>query len=249
MASFDVKLIPEFDGSGDVLDWLEKVELVCGLQEPPVSQTLVIPLRLKGGASAVYRQLAEADRKDVDKLKDALKRAFAVDKYAAYEQFSTRRLRPGETVDVFLAELQQLATLFGGMSDEGLGCAFVAGLPDSTRQILRAGARMESLKLSEVVDRARAILREENGALEVAAALAKGARSGGDRGRTVSSGRRERGPCFTCGRLGHLARECSAPTGPRVVRCFRCDKIGHIAVRCPENAEREEDRAPASSRD
>ena len=137
----------------------------------------------------------------------------------------------------------------GGMSDEGLGCAFVAGLPDSTRQILRAGARMESLKLSEVVDRARAILREENGALEVAAALAKGARSGGDRGRTVSSGRRERGPCFTCGRLGHLARECSAPTGPRVVRCFRCDKIGHIAVRCPENAEREEDRAPASSRD
>ncbi|XP_043206517.1 uncharacterized protein LOC122372905 [Amphibalanus amphitrite] len=173
MASFDVKLIPEFDGSGDVLDWLEKVELVCGLQEPPVRQTLVIPLRLTGGASAVYRQLVEADRKDVVKLKDALKRAFAVDKYAAYEQFSTRRLRPGETVDVFLAELQQLATLFGGMSDEGLGCAFVAGLPDSTRQILRAGARMESLKLSEVVDRARAILREENGASEVAAALVK----------------------------------------------------------------------------
>ena len=134
--SLDVKLIPEFDGSCDVLDWLEKVELVCGLQEPPVSQTLAIPLRLKGGASAVYWQLAEADRKNINKINDALKRALAMDKNAAYEQFSARRLRrSGETADVFLAELQHLATLFGGMSDEAPGCAFVAGLPDSTRQI------------------------------------------------------------------------------------------------------------------
>ena len=113
MASFDIKLIQEFDGSGDIIAWLERVELVCELQVPPVDEKLVIPLRLTGGASAVYRQLADEDKKDIVKLRAALKRAFAVDKYAAYERFSTRRLCPGETVDVYLAELRQLATLFG----------------------------------------------------------------------------------------------------------------------------------------
>ena len=57
MASFDLKLIPEFDGTGDFVDWYEKVELVCGLQKPAVDLVAVVPLRLKGGASAVYRQL------------------------------------------------------------------------------------------------------------------------------------------------------------------------------------------------
>ena len=109
---------------------------MCRLQEPPQSHALVIPLRLKGEASAVYRPLAETHRKDIDKLKDSLKGVFAVDEYAAYEGLSSRHLRPGERVDVFLAELQHLATLFGLMSDEGLGCAFLAGLPISTRQIL-----------------------------------------------------------------------------------------------------------------
>ena len=249
MASFDVKLIPEYDGTGDVVDWIEKVEMVCDLQQPPADLALVVPLRLKGGASAVYRQLPVEDRREAAKIKAPLRRAFAADKFAAYEQFSSRRLRAGESVDVYLADLKQLATLFGGLSEEGLGCAFVAGLPDSVKQMLRAGARMESLTLSETVDRARAVLREEYGVTETAAALAR--RDSERRGQGFSSGRREQGPCFVCGRLGHIARDCSARGGggARAIRCFRCDKQGHIAARCPENERRGEDPAPASSRD
>ena len=55
MASFDVKLIPEFDDTGDIVDWLEKVEMVCGLQQPAADVTIVIPLRLKGGAWSPMR--------------------------------------------------------------------------------------------------------------------------------------------------------------------------------------------------
>ena len=252
MASFDVKLIPEFDGTGDVVDWIEKVEMVCKLQQPAADLVIVIPLRLRGGASAVYRQLSEEDRRKADKVKAALRRAFAVDKYAAYELFSARRLRPGESVDVYLAELQRLSTLFGGLSEEGLGCAFVAGLPDSVKQMLRAGARMESLTLSEIVDRSRAVLREEcNVSQAAAAALVR--RGTGDRSQGPNIGRRERGPCFLCGRSGHIARDCTTRGGgvggARGVRCFRCDKQGHVVAQCPENEEREVDRAPASSRD
>ena len=45
---FDIKLIPEFDGSGSIVDWLEKVELVCQLRDAEI--TLTIPLRLTDGA-------------------------------------------------------------------------------------------------------------------------------------------------------------------------------------------------------
>ncbi|KAF0301178.1 hypothetical protein FJT64_022620 [Amphibalanus amphitrite] len=40
MAGLDVKLIPEFDGSGEdhVVDWIEKVEMVCTLQTPAAPQ-------------------------------------------------------------------------------------------------------------------------------------------------------------------------------------------------------------------
>ena len=100
MASFDVKLVSEFDGAGDALDWLDKVELLCGLQEPRANEALVIPLRLKGDDSAVYRQMTETDKKDAARVKQALRRAFAGDKYAAYEQFSARRLQAWESVDM-----------------------------------------------------------------------------------------------------------------------------------------------------
>ena len=54
-----------------------------------------------------------------------------------------RRLQLGETVDVFLAELRRLAVQFDGLSDNMMACAFVAGLPDTVMQLLRAGSRMD----------------------------------------------------------------------------------------------------------
>ena len=74
MASFNVKLIPEFDGSSDIrgLAGEGAVGVRSALQEPEADQKVVIPLRLKGGASAVYRQLSAEHRKDVELVKTAL---------------------------------------------------------------------------------------------------------------------------------------------------------------------------------
>ena len=69
--SLDLKLIPEYDGSGtqSVVEWLEKLELVCKLRD--ISDVAsVIPLRLSGGAFAVYLQLVETDRKEKEKMKN-----------------------------------------------------------------------------------------------------------------------------------------------------------------------------------
>ncbi|KFD56058.1 hypothetical protein M514_03182 [Trichuris suis] len=96
--TFDLKLIPEFDGSSQpVAEWLEKVELVCELCGV-VDVAHVLPLRLTGGAFAVYQQLASEDRRKVEKVKAALRTAFALDNRAGAAGKAGRwrvRERPG----------------------------------------------------------------------------------------------------------------------------------------------------------
>ena len=127
----DLKLIPEFSGNNQqsVAEWLEKVELVCkiiGIAD----LASVVPLRLTDGAFAVYQQLAETDKENFNRIKEALLKAFAVDALVACEQFVTSKLKHGEAVDVYLTELRRLSILIGGLPDRAIACAFVAGLPE-----------------------------------------------------------------------------------------------------------------------
>ena len=149
----DLKLIPEFSGNNQqsVAEWLEKVELVCkiiGITD----LASVVPLR---------QQLAETDKENFNRIKEALLKAFAVDAFVAYEQFVTRKLKHGEAVDVYLAELRRLSILIGGLPDRAIACAFVAGLPDKVRRMLRSSSRMDDLTTIQILARARALMIEE----------------------------------------------------------------------------------------
>ena len=254
---FDVRLIPEFSGDGTVSEWLDKVTLICDLRG--VSDlTEVIPLRLTGGAFAVYQQLPASDRRDVDKIKSALLAAFADDAFAAYEKFMKRRLNVNESPDVFLADLRKLSALFGGISDQGLGCAFLAGLPETVRQSLRTGCRVESLRLDQLLTRARAVLKDSGDDVEGAAARVRAppvSNQSARKGRVSreakasnTTGRR----CFVCGGENHLAKHCFQRRVSYQRRdgleCFRCGGP-HVARECPENRVGEEGSAPASSPD
>ncbi|KHJ43408.1 zinc knuckle [Trichuris suis] len=173
----DVKLIPEFD-----VAW---------------------PIHT-GGALAVYLQLPDEDKENVEKLKNALLAAFEVDQFIAYEQFITRRLNPGELPDVFLADLQRLASLFGGVSERQLSCAFVTGLPDDVRRLLRAGSRIEEFSLAQLVTRARAVLTNNPFISKLDAGLAIGE----PRMIPKSTPRNVAIRCYACGGANHLARDC-----------------------------------------
>lgn len=61
-------MILECDGSSkqSVVEWIEKVELMCKLQNVG-DMASVIPLRLSGGTFAVYLLMGEADRKKTEK--------------------------------------------------------------------------------------------------------------------------------------------------------------------------------------
>ena len=66
--AFDPKLIPLFDGTDagqSVVEWVEKAELVCRLSGVKHIEC-VVPMRLSGGAYAVYQQLSEEKRVAMD---------------------------------------------------------------------------------------------------------------------------------------------------------------------------------------
>ena len=242
--TMDLRLIPEFDGAGQaVAEWLEKLELVCRLRGVTKLED-VVPLRLTGGAFSVYQQLSNTDKGSYDKIKAALTSAFAVDKFIAYEQFVGRRLRDGESVDVYMADLRRLAELFGGIPDAGLSCAFVAGLPDSARHVLRAGSRLEEMDTNQILTRARAVLAEEN--------LGAGAASVCNQHRATSTTAGVL--CRACNQPNHYAHSCLARRGWRRggrgnVRCYGCGQPGHLASSCPGNDEGEATQAPVPSPD
>lgn len=232
--SVELRLIPEYTGEGScsIEEWLEKVQLVCDLRSVTKIET-VIPLRLGGSAFAVYQQLTKSQKGDAAAIKAALIGAFGLDKFSAYEEFASRKLRPGEPVEVYLAELRKLASSFGGVTEEAMSCAFVAGLPDASKRLLRAGARIEAMSLRDIVLRARTISTEESTVCAAARNPSHGPRRApNDQHRTPWQ-----------------ARPARPATGERPERrkCFRCNRIGHLIASCPENEDGEKVDAPPSS--
>ena len=240
---FDQKLVPEYNGTTSVVDWLERVDLICKLSGiDKVEQG--ISLRLAGGTFDVYQQLSDADKTNVTRVKAALRRAFALDPCEANNQFSRRTLRLDESVDEFYAALKKLSSLFEGLPDETLKYAFMAGLPAHTQELLRASADIDRIQTESILSRARAVVNNER----VAA--------------TVDRSAAEKVPlpkptenslyCFNCSGPNHLAKHCQferlrlrrKPT----LRWYRCQE-GHVASKCPENGDRGEIWAPISPRE
>jgi hypothetical protein len=226
-------LVKQYDGTGDFAEWVLKLELVARLQKVGDLQDF-LPLFLSGGAFAVYQSLDVTVRGDYDLVKGALTAAFSVNAFTAFEQFITRRLQGGEAVDVFLADLTRLAMLVTkSAAEEWVKCAFVAGLPNDVRKQLQASCLLATMKLAEVVDKARSLVSSTErcfASINTAAGYRKPVRrSGGVM-------------CFTCKKEGHMSRDCSQRTQYQR-KCFVCDEPGHFAVSCPVKLMKEESQA------
>ena len=69
MESTDLRLIKEYDGKKNIVEWLEKVELVCKIRKMS-NLAVVIPLRLTEGAFSVYQQLSDEDKQSADAVRE-----------------------------------------------------------------------------------------------------------------------------------------------------------------------------------
>ena len=218
-------LIKCYDNSKgeDFSVWIDKLELVAKLQKI-TDLTTFLPLFLAGDAFAVYKQLSEEAKSDFGVLKKALLTAFSVNNFSAYEQLRARILMEGETVDVFLADLQRLVALIGQTDPEPLlKCAFMAGLPSEVATQLKSVAAVESLELGALAARARMMLTTSNGHAAMCAA--------------VQRSTEQRLRCYHCSGP-HLARNCltksRGQSNKRELRCYNCNELGHIRRFCAQ---------------
>ena len=209
--------IDDYSGGEDVVQWLNRTEILCDLQGSDIVK--VLPLKLKGDAFTVYAQMSARDRSSYQVVKEALYSAFAPDAIGAYEEFAARRLKSGEAVDVFLADLRRLSSLFGGVSDRTLICSFISGLPFHVREAVGGGCRVQDLTIDSVLTKARRAVRNDPA---IAAAAAGGRRSrpqGNSLETTVSTSgdeKRTRRRCWVCGDPNHLASRCPRRAGNAV---------------------------------
>lgn len=231
-----------YDGSGDFSEWIGKLELVAEFQGVMQLERF-LPLFLTGGAFAVYEALPKTTKQDYASLQQALAGAFSMDRFRAYEEFARRRLRAGESVDVFLTDLRSLgARVSSDLSDEWLICAFVAGLPAEVSVNLKSACQLEAMSLKEVVERARVVMSLRN--FDVCAYA-------GDQVHKARKPREVR--CYQCRELGHVKRFCPTLRREEVgkIKCFQCGSYGHIARNCrvEKNEEGSSQHAPVDSRE
>ena len=227
MSSFTLRLhdvVRPFSGEGDVVQWLEKLEMVAKLRGISDLQN-VLPLFLEGSAYAVFSEMDEMKKKDLAAIKEALTDAFALNAFQAYERFISRKWN-NEPVDVYLSDLRRLARLAKVENDSLLRKAFVVGLPAVVSRDLRALAKVDAMSLSSLVERARAVMAESQISEElVAVSTHRGAPTTHATKKNVA----QRLRCFKCGGQHHV-RNCQLPVGK--ITCWSCGGEGHLARNC-----------------
>ena len=85
------------------------------------NEASILPMFLEGPALSLYLELADTVKAGAAALKNALRDAFSVNPFRAYEEFS-RRVWQDEPVDVFMFELRRLARTADITSDSVISC-------------------------------------------------------------------------------------------------------------------------------
>lgn len=214
-----------FSGEGDVLAWIQKVELVAKLTS--VSDVAsFLPLYLEEGALSVYLEMPDKDKSDIGKIKARLLKAFSVSAFEAFNRLKQYRWT-GEPVEVFATELRKLGRECG-FKDEGLEhvvrLALVSGFPEHISKDLQQMTGIENKQVSCILDKARVLTSGAGGSGNGLAASV---------GTVSPTGQKlqEQG-CFECGG-SHMKRDCPVfKERMRKTVCFRCKQTGHMAYDC-----------------
>ena len=246
-----------FDGKHDVVEWLDRYERMVELVEEK-KPAIAISAFLHGPAYAAYSRLEKTKQEDMTEVKRCLMDTFALGKIDAYLEFRNRVLRPGETVDVFLSSLWQLAKLGDIEHEELVRSAFVTGLPQEVICQIRATTGFKSASLDGVLLMAKEIICQRSRRLDDDSARSS------DDGQWCAAATQGSERHLSIGGRSNLRNRRQRPMVPRMKErdpnddsCFRCGERGHYARGCrrpakdtlPSGNARADPSAPAGSAD
>ncbi|GFN80841.1 Pol polyprotein [Plakobranchus ocellatus] len=206
-------IIKPFTGQGDVGAWIQKVELVAKLTKVKDVASFW-PLYLEGNALAVYLELSDHDKSEVDAIKKALVWAFSDSTFEAFSKLKVARWT-GEPVDVFANDIRRMAResrLRGDGLEEVVKLAFVTGFPDSISVELRQVSGIEHMEVSEILGKARVLASTSR-----AGSYSRGMAAAG-----IGMAKASNLKCYKCNGP-HIAKECPrGGSGKDPVTCYRC---------------------------
>jgi len=232
-------VLEPFNGEGDIVEWLKKINLVVKLQKLGDSAA-IIPLLLKGNAFAVYDQMLDGDKADAGKIEQALIGSFSLSRFSAYKEFTGRRFSGNEAVDVFVSDLRRLAKLAKMEDEEIVVNAFIVGFDSDISCQLRQFHQKRGVTFNDIIEQSRILVTERNEIVSCVAKKLDPAQCQNWRNDEKNEIRRSQPPiCYRCGAKGHISRFCRQPDknngaggGGKIV-CFSCREEGHIASVCP----------------
>lgn len=211
-----------YDGSGDVIGWIEKLKLVAKLQGVN-DLSDIIPLFLQGQAFSVYQHMSNDDKSNACKVEETLIEAFSINPISAYDLFKQREWEFGESVDGYLSELRRLAKLACIENDQILRCAFISGLPVEVSCQLRTSSEILKSSLPAIVQQARVLMSNRIHASGLVGV--KSFQNSQERKQNKMKNSSKAIICYKC-KGNHYIKECPQ------VECFKCHQKGHMANNC-----------------
>lgn len=233
-------IIEKYNGEGDIVEWVEKLEMVASLQGV-TNLCNFLPCFLTSGAFTVYKGFDETIRKDFGKVKQALIDVFSNDRFTVYESLMHRKLKPNESVDVYVADIKRMIALIDkNVSEEFAKSAFVFGLPDNIKQQLKAACSLSEMTLGQILQRTRAILSVSS---FKTCCVSKTSDSLRPKPKNFESNYEKNKVfvCYHCGKEGHTRNRCPIRSGKR---CFKCGQLGHFIADCLNSSEKVNDFTP-----
>ena len=215
------RVIKPYTGEGDIMAWLSKIKLVASLSSIKDSELAkLIPMYLEGGALAVYLEMAEDVRLDLNKLRKGLLKAFSDSPFTAFSKLKNLRWA-GEPVDIFTSEVRKLARESGFEGDaleRVVRLTLVTGVPEKVSVELQQVESSDEVPVSDLVSRARILMAKEIGPGVGAGAVA----GGGDNNKFI---RQSAIKCWECGGphpVKYFNNKKEQDRRQERIRCFRC---------------------------
>ena len=223
------------DGTLDVSEWLDNLERRCKVER--VEPLEVIDLLLEGNAARVFRALRVSEASNWEVVKGALMSQYGMSRQEAYRRFTARRLEVGESVDVYVDDLQRFGARMGVSSEDMIfRVKFLENLSPSIHKWAVMLPEVYTSDFDCLLSKVRDRLSAQR--------AADGQTSATSKPQAAAASKKQGLSCPRC-KGPHRVRDCTmvrrkatikgkSSSSAKELLCFICKRPGHFARDCPD---------------